>query len=174
MTFPLVVLAVMAAAAGAFQLNDWLGGIIEGWLPEHTEEQLTDGGFKLWIALASLGLGFAGLGTAYAIYWLKALDPAKISAFLEPLPEILEKKYYLDILYQDVFVKMFILGGAGWALAQWDKYAIDGVVNGVGRATTWVSGQIRVTQAGQAQIYASVALFGAVAAIVGILLVSGS
>jgi NADH-quinone oxidoreductase subunit L len=174
MTMPLVVLAVLAIGAGAFQLDHWLGHIIEGWVPEHTHELLNENTFEMWIAVSSVALGFAGLGTAYLVYQARVFDSAKISAFLEPLPEILEKKYYLDILYQDVFVKMFLLGGVAWVLSLWDKYVIDGVVNGAGSATTWLSGQIRVAQAGQTQVYASVALFGAVAAIVGILLVSGS
>ncbi|MEK7247207.1 MAG: NADH-quinone oxidoreductase subunit L [Chloroflexota bacterium] len=174
MTLPLIILAVMVIGAGAFQLNDWLGGIIEGWVPEHTEEQLNQGGFKMWIALSSMALGFAGLGTAWLVYHVKVFDSAKIGAFLEPLPEILDKKYYLDTLYQDVFIKLFLLGGVAWVLSLWDKYVVDGVVNGVGRATAWVSGQIRVAQTGQAQVYASVMLFGTIAAIVGILLVSGS
>jgi NADH-quinone oxidoreductase subunit L len=173
MTFPLLVLAVLAVAAGAFQLNHWLGNIIDGWVPEHTEGQLNDASFKLWIALVSLGLGFAGLGTAWLVYQVKAFDPQKIRAFLEPLPEILENKYYLDALYQDVFLKIGLLGGVAWMVSLWDKYVIDGVVNGVARTTGWVSSQIRVAQAGQAQVYASVMLFGSVAAIVGILLVSG-
>ena len=174
MTLPLIILSVLAIGAGAFQINHWLGNIIDGWVPEHTEEQLTEAGFEYWIAIVSLGLGFAGVITAYLVYQVKVFDPAKIGAFLEPLPEILEKKYYLDTLYQDVFVRMFLLGGVAWALSLWDKYVVDGVVNGVGRATTWVSGQIRVAQTGQAQVYASVMLFGTIAAIVGILLVSGS
>jgi NADH-quinone oxidoreductase subunit L len=174
MTLPLIVLAVMAIGAGAFQLDHWLGHIIEGWVPEESHEHLNEGGFKMWIAVSSVALGFAGLGTAWLIYQVKVFDAAKISAFLEPLPEILDKKYYLDTLYQDVFVKLFLLGGVAWVLSLWDKYVVDGVVNGVGRAATWVSGQIRVAQTGQAQVYASVMLFGTIAAIVGILLVSGS
>ena len=174
MTFPLLVLAFMAMVAGAFQINHWLGNIIDGWVPEHTDAQLNDASFHIWIALGSLGLGFAGLGTAWAVYHLKVLDPGKIRAALEPLPEILENKYYLDILYQDVFLKLGLLSGLAWLLSLWDKYVVDGVVNGVGRGTRWVSGQIRVVQDGQAQIYASVMLFGAIAAVVGILLVSGT
>jgi NADH-quinone oxidoreductase subunit L len=174
MTFPLLVLAVLAIGAGAFQLNHWLGNIIDGWVPEHTDGQLTEASFKLWIAVVSLGLGFAGLGTAWLVYQAKALDPVRIRAFLEPLPEILENKYYLDILYQDVFLKIGLLGGIAWLLSLWDKHVIDGVVNGVGRVTRWASGELRMAQAGQAQVYASVMLFGAIAAIVGILLVSGS
>lgn len=173
MTLPLIILAVMVIGAGALQLNGWLGGIIGGWVPEHADGQLTEASFKWWIAVTSMGLGLAGLGTAWLVYHVKVFDSAKIGAFLEPLPEILDKKYYLDTLYQDVFVKMFLLGGVAWALSFWDKYVVDGVVNGVGRATTWASDQIRVAQTGQAQVYASVMLFGTIAAIIGILLVSG-
>jgi NADH-quinone oxidoreductase subunit L len=174
MTLPLIVLAVMAVCAGAFQLDHWLGHIIEGWVPEHTHELLNKGGFEYWIALLSLAVGFAGLGTAYAVYQMRVLDPDKVRSFLEPLPEILDKKFYLDILYEDVFVKGFLLGGVAWAVSLWDKYIVDGAVNGVARGTNWVAGQLKFAQVGQAQVYASVMLFGAIAAIVGILLVSGS
>jgi hypothetical protein len=45
-------------------------------------------------------------------------------------------------------------------------------VNGVGTTTRWLSGQIRVAQSGQAQLYASIMFFGTIAAVVGILVVS--
>ena len=90
----------------------------------------------MWIAVVVGGAWVCRAWHAWLVYQVKVLDPAKIRAFLEPLPEILENKYYLDTLYQDVFVKMFLLGGVAWALSLWDKYVVDGVVNGVGRATT--------------------------------------
>jgi len=173
-TVPLFILAVMAIVAGAFQMNHWLGDIIHGWLPEETEQLMTEGGFKLWIAASSVALGMAGLLTSYLIYQVRILDPQRIRAFLEPLPEILENRYYLDYLYEQVFLKLIIFGAAGWVLAVWDKYVIDGVVNGVGRATTWVSEQAKYAQAGQAQLYAGVMFFGTIAAVIGILIVSGT
>ncbi len=172
MTFPLLVLAVLAMAAGAFQLNHWLGDIISGWLPEETEALANDTSFKLWIATLSVVIGLAGLATSYLVYQVKVLDPQRIRSFLEPLPEILENRFYLDALYQDVILKLVILGGFAWVVSLWDKYVVDGVVNGVGTTTRWVSGQIKVAQTGQAQLYASIMFFGTIAAVVGILVVS--
>ena len=60
----------------------------------------------------------------------------------------------------------------GWLLGLWDRYVIDGVVNGVGTATRWGAEQVRQAQAGQAQLYASVMLIGVVGAIAGILIVN--
>jgi NADH-quinone oxidoreductase subunit L len=174
MTLPLVVLAVMAAVAGFANLpgDDWLGHTIEGWLPEETEELVTHSEFTWWIAISSSALGVAGLVVAWAVYQVRVLDSEKIRAFLQPLPEILENRYYLDYLYEDVLVKTVLLGGTAGALALWDKYVIDGVVNGIGRGTTWIGEQVRVAQAGQAQLYASVMLLGSIAAVVGILVVT--
>ncbi|MEO8456589.1 MAG: NADH-quinone oxidoreductase subunit L [Chloroflexota bacterium] len=174
MTIPLFILAVMAIVGGAFQVNHWLGDIIHGWLPEESEKLATESDFKLWIAALSVSVGMAGLITSYLIYQVRIVNPQKIRAFLEPLPEILDHRYYLDYLYQDVIVKMVIIGGAGWVLAAWDKYVIDGVVNGAGRITAWTSEHAKFAQDGQAQVYASVMFFGAIAAVVGILIVSGT
>jgi NADH-quinone oxidoreductase subunit L len=90
----------------------------------------------------------------------------------EPIPEILENKYYLDTLYEEVIVQRVVLGGTGWLLAFWDKYVIDGVVNGIARAATWSADQVKLAQAGQAQLYASVMFIGVVGAIAGILIVN--
>jgi NADH-quinone oxidoreductase subunit L len=174
MTFPLLVLAGMAIVAGFLNLDDWLGNIIEGWLPPETEELVTKSDFSLWIALSSVGLGFAGLATAWAVYYVRVLDSEKIRAFLQPLPEILENRYYLDALYQNFLVQTVLLGGVAGALSLWDRYVVDGVVNGVAKATAWSSQQMRVAQSGQAQLYGAVMLVGSAAAVVGILVVSGS
>ena len=100
------------------------------------------------------------------------IKPERIAAFLQPLPEILENKYYLDALYENVIVKSGLLGGIALVVSLWDKYVIDGVVNGIGRLTRWSSEQMRVVQAGQVQLYATVAVLGVVGAIAGILVVN--
>ena len=69
-------------------------------------------------------------------------------------------------------MKRFVLGGTAWLLSLWDKHVIDGIVNGVGRATEWGAEQVRLAQAGQAQLYASAMFIGVVAAIAGILVVN--
>jgi NADH-quinone oxidoreductase subunit L len=174
MTYPLIILAILAVVAGFLNLpgDDWLGHTIEGWLPEETEELVTHTDFSLWIAASSVALGIAGLGLAWLIYQARVLDSEKIRAFLQPLPEILDNKYYLDALYENFFVKTILFGGVAAALALWDKYVVDGVVNGVGRLTAWSGDKLKAAQAGQAQVYASVMFFGSILAVVGILVVT--
>jgi NADH-quinone oxidoreductase subunit L len=169
MLAPLVVLAVLAAVAGFANINDDIGILIEGWIPEETESLVTHGGFKLWIALASTGAGVAGLATAWLVYGAKVVDSGRVRRALEPLPEILENKYYLDFLYEDLVVKRGVLGGAAVLLSWWDRYVIDGVVNGVATVTRWSADQVRLAQAGQAQLYATAMFVGVVGAIAGIL-----
>lgn len=172
MLWPLIALAVLAAVAGFANLGDDFTTLIDGWLPHDTEELVTHGGFKLWIALASTAAGLAGLGAAWLIYQVQAVKSERIAAFLQPLPEILENKYYLDALYEDAVVKGGVLGTIGLGVSLWDKYVVDGVVNGTGRLTRWTSGQMRNLQAGQAQLYATFVVLGVVGAIAGILVVN--
>ncbi|MEX1193773.1 MAG: NADH-quinone oxidoreductase subunit L [Dehalococcoidia bacterium] len=174
MTYPLLILAVMAVFAGFLNAPgvDWLGDIIEGWLPHETEELATHSDFKLWIAATSVATGLAGLWTAWAIYQARWLDPARIRSLLEPLPEVLENRYYLDALYQDVFVKGVVFGTARWGIDLWDRYVIDGAVNGVATVTNWSASQLRLAQAGQAQLYGGVMFLGTIAAVVGVLVVN--
>ena len=112
MTYPLIILAVMAAVAGFLNLpgDDWLGHTIEGWLPEHTEELVTHRLLALDRGVID-STGSRGAWSAWLIYQVRVLDAAKIRAFLQPLPEILDNRYYLDALYEDVFVKTILLGG---------------------------------------------------------------
>jgi NADH-quinone oxidoreductase subunit L len=172
MLIPLVILAVMAAIAGFFNINDDLGVLVEGWLPEQTEELVTQSGFQWWIAVVSGLVGLVGLAVAWLVYGLRVIEPDRVRHIAEPLPEILENKYYLDTLYEEVIVQRLVLGGAGWLLAFWDKYVIDGVVNGVAKSANWGAEHLRLAQAGQAQLYASVMLIGVVGAIAGILIVN--
>ena len=174
MTLPLLVLAVLAFGAGFLNVPGfhWLGDIIEGWLPHETEELLTHTDFKLWIAATSVAIGLAGLGTAWAIYQAKMLDPARIRSFLQPLPQLLDNRYYLDYLYETVFVKELVLGSARWGLALWDEYVIDGAVNGLASATGWSAEQLKLAQTGQVQLYGGVMFLGTVAAVIGILVVN--
>jgi NADH-quinone oxidoreductase subunit L len=168
----MMILAVMATIAGLFNISDDLGVLIEGWLPHETEELVTHGEFQLWIAAASMLLAVAGLGLAWLVYGARVIDPNRVRHIAEPIPEILENKYYLDTLYEEVFVQRIVLGGTAALIAAWDKYVIDGVVNGVAEGTKWGADQLRLAQAGQAQLYASVMFIGVVGAIAGILIVN--
>ncbi len=172
MLLPLVVLAVLAATAGFVNINDDLTTMLTGWLPSQTHELITESDFKLWIAVASIAAGLGGLFVSWLIYGLRIVRPEQVRSFFEPVPEILENKYYLDALYEEVILKRGILGGAAFALSLWDGYVVDGVVNGIGRLARWTSAEVRLAQAGQAQLYATAVFIGVVGAIAGILVVN--
>ncbi len=79
MLIPLVILAVLAAVAGFANIDDGFGKLVEGWLPTETEELVTQGGFQLWIALASGVVGLAGLGVAWLVYGLRLVSAERVA-----------------------------------------------------------------------------------------------
>ena len=172
MLAPLVILAAMAVGAGFVNVGDGFGHLLEGWLPVETEELRTDGDFKWWIAVGSVALGLAGLFVAWLVYGARVVRAEQVREAAYPLAEVLENKYYLDALYEDVIVKRVILGGGAYLLDWWDRYVVDGVVNGVAVATRWGAGQLRVVQAGQVQVYGAAIFVGVVVAVAGILIIN--
>jgi NADH-quinone oxidoreductase subunit L len=172
MLIPLVVLAVMAVVAGFANIDHDMETLLAGWLPHETEELVTESDFSLWIAAVSTAAGLAGLGVAWAIYGARLISSERIRSAIRPVPEVLENKYYLDYLYEEIVVKEGLLRSIAFVVDLWDRYVVDGVVNGVGRAARWTSDQARQTQAGQAQLYGAAMLIGVVGAIAGILVVN--
>jgi NADH-quinone oxidoreductase subunit L len=172
MLIPLVVLAVMAVVAGFANIDHDMETLLAGWLPEHTHELVTESDFSWWIAIGSTLVGVAGLGVAWAIYGARLLSSDRIRSALQPFPQLLENKYYLDYLYEEIFVKEGLMRSIALVVDLWDRYVIDGLVNGVARAARWTSDQARQTQAGQAQLYGAAMFIGVVGAIAGILVVN--
>ena len=89
--------------------------------------------------------------------------PRRIRNALWPLPALLERKYFLDDLYETVLLKGVVLRGLATLLDAWDRYVVDGVVNGVATAVRFASEQLRLAQAGQAQVYGAAIFIGVVA-----------
>jgi len=172
MLIPLLVLAVMSAIAGLFNLDDEITTLLTGWLPEETQELITESEFEWWIAVASGAVGLAGLFVSWTIYGARWFSSENIGRALGPIPTLLENKYYLDYLYEQILVNEVLLRSAAFALDRFDRYVVDGVVNGVGRLARWSSEEVRLAQMGQAQLYGAVFLVGTVAAIAGMLLVN--
>ncbi len=172
MLVPLVVLAAMAATAGFVNIGDGLSHLLEGWLSEATLERATESGFEFGIAAGSVAVGLAGLAVAWLVYGARAVRSEDVRKALQPLPEVLGNKYYLDSLYEDVIVRDGMMRGVAFALDLWDRYVVDGIVNGAATLARLSAEQLRLAQAGQAQLYGSAIFIGLVAAIAGILLVN--
>jgi NADH-quinone oxidoreductase subunit L len=96
----------------------------------------------------------------------------EVSRTLAPLQTLLDRKYYLDDLYEGVILNGVIMRGMAALTDAWDRYVIEGAVNGVATVARDLSQQFRLAQSGQAQIYGAAIFIGVIAAIAGILIVN--
>ena len=118
----------------------------------------------------SVAVGLAGLGVAWAVYARKAVRAEDISRSLAPLQTLFERKYFLDDLYETVILKGVIMRGLAALTDAWDRYVIDGAVDGVAALMGDISKQLRLAQTGQGQLYGAAIFIGVVAAVAGILI----
>lgn len=116
----------------------------------------------------------AGLGIllAYAIYSKKWLSAESLRQTFAPLHTLFSRKYWLDELYERVFVMRILVDGLFAALHWFDDQIIDGAVNGVAGGTVAAGGVIRRLQTGQLQAY-GLAIFIGILAIVACFLIFG-
>jgi NADH-quinone oxidoreductase subunit L len=74
---------------------------------------------------ASVLLAVLGIGLATLIYKMKPAIADTLASALAPVHRLLFRKYYVDELYNALFVRGLTLGG-GEALFASDRYVIDG------------------------------------------------
>jgi NADH-quinone oxidoreductase subunit L len=167
MTVPLVVLAALTVVAGlAVGMPSSHGTafarFLEPVLPAHETESGGAGAFTLMILSALVAVG--GVVLAWIMYGLRPVRSEVIGVARNPVHALLLGKYYVDELYDAVFVQpLFRL--SQWCARAFDLAVIDGIVNGVARVVVaWAAGMRRV-QTGFVMNYALGILLGAVAAV---------
>ena len=176
MTFPLYVLAVLAALGGFLGvphlLGDYIGHMphfLSHWLaPVVPAKHLPLVGVKLPL---HEGVVMAGSSViAICSYFAGVAVFKKITfisdAFggLSGLQKLLNNKYYVDEIYGVLIVNPLkkISNFAGGIV---DKYVVDGAVNGLGRGVKAVGSTLRAVQTGDIQTYGLLMLGGVLAAI---------
>jgi NADH-quinone oxidoreductase subunit L len=147
---PLLVLAVPSIAAGWFAYDHMFKDFIEAALPEAGHHGST---FEWGIAISSTVIALAGIATAYAIYIRRWVESASIRATFAPFALVFERKYFLDDLYETVFVRNIFYRGWCRLLEAIDRNVVDGTVNGVGKAARLTSDRLRAIQVGEVQSY---------------------
>ncbi len=161
-TLPLVILALLSLGGGALNLpgSHWL----ETWL-EHTFHGGEPGGFNWTVALTSLGVALIGLLLAWLVYGRRPLasaeTPDPLIRLLGPLFRGMQRKWWVDELYQFLFVRPY------YALADFlagpvDQTVIDGTANGLGRLVRGAASYWRGLQNGYVRSYALTILIGVV------------
>jgi len=152
MTVPLIILAVLSIiggfvgipevfAAGGDKINEFLSPVIakhEGHEVAHTTEY----------ALMGLSTGLVILTIVFAWFRFKNYQPKEEKGF----GKVLENKWYVDELYDKVIANP-LNRFAGFLNNVFEKYIVDGVVNGVGKAVNYSSRQLRLLQSGQVGSY---------------------
>ncbi len=166
MTVPLVLLAIASVVVGVFNMSgitDGFGRIVSGALPEAEHHAAS---FDWGIALSSTAVALAGIATAWAIYHRRLISSLAIREVALPIALVLENKYFMDWLYEDVLVRRLFYGGVCRGFELFDRYVVDGLVNGTGKVTYAAGERLRALQTGEAQTYGAALVAGVVAIVV--------
>lgn len=199
MTVPLAILAFLSlvggwigwpsSLGGVDQFNRFLEPVMKSPLPETGAAELARhapfGEYLLMIA--SVTIAAFGIWLAHSLYVKNPQLHTKIAASWPRLHNLLVHKYYVDEIYDALFVNRIKdlstafglfdakvidglgVDGASWLARAfssismwWDKWVVDGLVNFVAKFTRFLSQPIRMIQTGVFSSYALMILIGLV------------
>ena len=167
MTIPLIVLAVLTVVAGlAVGIPSSQGTAFAHFLAPvlPLEESEHSAGVAFSLLVLSAVVAIAGVALAWMVYGRIPVRAASIGVARNPLHKILIDKYYVDEIYDALFVKP-IYQLSLWLARVFDPRVIDGLVNGVATTVASWSRGLRRVQTGFVMNYALGVLLGAVAVI---------
>jgi NADH-quinone oxidoreductase subunit L len=175
MWIPLAVLAVLSAIGGFMGVPEALGG-------SHALGSFLDPVFAGSKALAGEGhhlghsteytlmgvvvaLTIVLIVVAYSMYVKGSKVPGKDESAYNPLHKILYNKYYIDELYDALFVKPTqAISRLFDSLV--DRLVIDNIVNGIGKSVVWGSRTLRLIQDGNIGFYVFVMVISIIVIVV--------
>lgn len=195
MTWPLIILALLSVIGGWIGWPESLGGsdhfakFLDPVIARHAEViaavPATQRATELGLMVVSVAVALAGILLAWFFYLRKPAIPGALAKKSGGLYELVYNKYYIDQLYDTMFVNRtkdlgttlgaFDVGvidglgvnGAGWAARAgsslsmvWDKWIIDGSVNLAARIVWIFSYPVRMIQSGRVSNYALLIVLG--------------
>jgi NADH-quinone oxidoreductase subunit L len=198
MTIPLIVLAIGSIVAGWVGIPAWLGGsnIFEHWLEPVFEPipiavaavaartREFSHGVEAGVAAVSVAIALVGFYIAFSTYYKKSDRADRVSAQFKGLYTALSNKWYVDEIYDALFVNRSkdlgtglwrfdstvvdgAVNGAASSTVQsalgsswWDRWIVDGLVRFVGGFLRTFSSFLRLVQTGYAQNYALMMVLG--------------
>ena len=112
------------------------------------------------VSTAPFWLALAGVVVAWYMYLINPAVPAFFAKALRPLIVVLENKYFMDWINENILARGARLLGTGlWKGG--DRALIDGlIVNGSWKVVGWVSSVVRWFQSGYLYHYALVMILG--------------
>lgn len=173
-TLPLILLAIPSVLIGAWAVDPMLfgkffNGVITV-LPQHPAMHELHEEWHGWVAFGlhafqtlPFWLVVAGAVIAWYCYLINPKVPAAIKSSLSGVNKVLENKYYVDWINEQIIARgLRCLGRGLWQTG--DRGIIDGLlINGSARVVGWVSAISRHLQSGFIYHYAFAMIIGIMA-----------
>ncbi len=196
MTVPLMILAALsvvggwigwpASLGGSNRFEHFLDPVIARHGAEHVEAAAAHGGaIEYALMLASVLIALAGIWLARLFYIQRTDLPGKLAARFSGLYQLVYRKYYMDDVYDALFVNRtkdlgttlalfdakvidgLGVDGTGWLTRftsrlsiWWDTWIVDGLVNLAARMVWLFSYPVRMMQTGLVSSYALLIVLG--------------
>jgi NADH-quinone oxidoreductase subunit L len=167
MTIPLVFLAFFSIIAGyvglpvVFGKNlNWFHNFLKPVIKEAHEVHLSLG-TEWQLILLSVVVAFAGIFIAFVFYIRSPQIPRQLVARFPLIYKLLYNKYYVDEIYNAVFINSTIKGSEK-VYDNFDLKVIDGALNRTASATNFSGKILSYLQTGLLKDYALVFLLGAI------------
>ncbi len=167
MTVPLMILGGLAMVSG-FALfvgsgfKTFIEGALEGILHGAHHEAPADVAHEILtdpLTYLSLVLAVAGILVAYRMYYMPGYDRSRFARGVSgKLQRALENRWYISKFYDDFAVK--VVYSLSLVADKFDRYVIDGIVNGFAYLGARTGGVIRKVQSGDVQRYTSLIVIG--------------
>lgn len=182
MTVPLILLAIPSVISGFANAPQFLASL---GLPVHFFGEFLETPvihevlkgeappeFNFGLAGLSLGVALLGIFVAYAVYGAKWVSNESMGNALKPLYVLLYRKYFFDELYEGVVVRGLLYTVVAGLLSFFDRFVVDGVVNGTAWVARTAGSGLRRLETGQLQFY-GLMIFTGVLVIMALFMIRG-
>jgi NADH-quinone oxidoreductase subunit L len=171
MTGPLIVLGILSVIGGLFNLPAFVGAeaLLERWLepviaPAHPfyALEMPHGRIEFFLVGAAVAVGLLGLWAGYRATMGRKIVPASESPDDTGLARVLNRKYYVDEIYDRLIVRPLVWMSRAVLWRGVDQGLVDGAaVNGTARLSRglgWLGSRL---QTGQVGVYVVLFMVGA-------------
>jgi NADH-quinone oxidoreductase subunit L len=121
-----------------------------------------DTGTELALMGVSIALAFLGIALAWFFFVRSPAAADTVASAAGPLHTLLLNKYYVDEVYDALFVRPTVALSRGLLWKVVDAEVIDGAVNGAGSVVQTCAAWLRRLQTGSVKVYAASLLLGVV------------
>ncbi len=157
MTFPLMALAILSAIAGFFNFPHIFGGhnqlttFLSPIIKKSFDATFLEESVELTLMAISVITALAAFGLAYYFYMVKKSRPVGDTQ-ITGIQNVIYNKYYIDELYNSVFVKpVNAIGDFSHKVIE--KAGIDKLVNSVGTLVEGLAAEAKLLQTGSTGQY---------------------